>query len=224
MSYTPKSKYQILQSSGNEWGLSDGSPYIGPYILTSDGAFEGNNITRKGPQLVRLSKPSPKINNIQESTITQDYYAVNPGVVNMIQQTHPIISTKTLPSLQDYQQGSYVRYFAKKVNSLIEYYEIDQSTYKSIKSKSLRYDHYSFEVSSIIWALEGDVRRANQSILNQKSRKYPNIFSLFSNLNEFQTDTPIPKITPEPTQPQTGYIAPKTVQEQITPFTGGGGY
>ena len=52
MSYTPKSKYQILKSSGNQYeDPRTGKPYVGPYILTSEGAFIGNSVYKPGPKL-----------------------------------------------------------------------------------------------------------------------------------------------------------------------------
>ena len=65
MSYRPKSTYQILNSSGNEWKTQGGQLYSGPYILTSGGAFMGNDITNMGQELVKYQPYSPPgTNNI----------------------------------------------------------------------------------------------------------------------------------------------------------------
>ena len=37
MSYKPKSTYQILETSGDEYYTLKGEIYVGPYILTSEG-------------------------------------------------------------------------------------------------------------------------------------------------------------------------------------------
>tara|TARA_R110002167_G_scaffold310029_1_gene514920 strand:- start:36 stop:788 length:753 start_codon:yes stop_codon:yes gene_type:complete len=188
MSYRPKSKYQKLETSGDEWKIrGGGQPYTGPYLLTSDGAFTGNDITNIGQRLVKINSTTstPPINNIRESLKVNEYYRLNPNLVNFIQQTNPIISTKTFPTKKDYEKGSYVRYFAKKVNSPSEYYEIDLKTYKSINAKNPQFDFYSFKVGKLMWALEGDVIKSNKSILSQNEVRYPNISYLFQNLSEF---------------------------------------
>ena len=185
MSYKPKSTYQILQTSGDEYYTLNGDIYVGPYILTSEGAFQGNDITNIGPVLRKRKSTSSKRNNIYETMETPQYYRVNSSVVNFIKQTKFPVATKTKPTSQDYQNGSYTRYFVKKVNSITEYYEIDEKTYKSIKAKNSLYDFHSFEVGNLIWAVAGDVQKANKSILEQKERKYPNLSRLFPNLLEF---------------------------------------
>ena len=186
MSYRPKSTYQILKTSGKEYETLTGTPYSGPYILTSEGAFIGNDITSIGPRLIKTTnKLSLRTNNISENPNTNEYYRANQNTVKFIQNTSPIISTKVKPNKKEYEKGHYTRYFAKKVNSITDYYEIDNKTYKAIKAKSSSYDFYSFEVGNLIWALEGDVIKTNKSILLQKEKKYPNISSLFKNLGEF---------------------------------------
>ncbi len=271
MSYIPKSKYEILKSSGNEYkDPQTNKPYVGPYILTSDGAYIGNDITRKGPKLIPLTNtPSNKI--VFTPNVTR-YNLANSGKnLNFINNTKSIIATKTQPTEKDYQKGYYTRYFVKKNNEINVYFEVDKNTYKSISQKSIEYDYVLYTADKIRWALEGDVIKTNSKILLQKERTYPNVSSLFSNLNEFQkflysdgselvykddpnrkyvgyyhihpnkgpmegkvhVSTPhaslefinvIEDIQPQPQPQQTGYIAPEAVQEQVTPFTGGGGY
>jgi len=207
MSYQPKSTYQILETSGNEWKTPQGIPYKGSYILTSNGAYMGNDITKKGPELIK-SFPSTftTINNIQETMEVNEYFRLKPDTVKFIQLTKPIISTKTLPSKQDYKKGSYVRYFAKKVNSSVEYYEIDKKTYQSINASNPEYDFYSFRVDKLIWALDGDVIKANKSILLQKEKRFPNVSYLFPNLSEFVK----PKSKPKSSKQTLSKITTKT--------------
>tara|TARA_R110001592_G_scaffold313836_2_gene589319 strand:+ start:2981 stop:3931 length:951 start_codon:yes stop_codon:yes gene_type:complete len=191
MSYKPKSTYQILETSGDEYYTLKGEIYVGPYILTSEGAFQGNNIEKIGPILRKRKSNESKRNNIYETFKTQEYYAVNPSIVNFIKQTKFPISTKTKPTPQEYQIGFYTRYFVKKVNSNTEYYEIDKKTYKKIKAKSPLYDYHSFTTDSLIWAVAGDVQKANKSILEQVETKHPNISQLFPNLLEFSRQSKV---------------------------------
>ena len=189
MSYKPKSTYQILETSGDEYYTLKGDIYVGPYILTSEGAFQGNNISRIGPILRKITQNESKRNNIYELPSTQEYYAVNPSVVNFIKQTKFPVATKTKPTPKDYKIGYYTRYFVKKVNTSNEYYEVDKKTYKKIKSKSSKYDYHSFTADSLIWAIIGDVQKANKSILEQVETRHPNISQLFPNLLEFYKQT-----------------------------------
>ena len=231
MSYRPKSTYQILKTSGKEYETLTGTPYNGPYILTSEGAFVGNDITSIGPRLVKITNEFlSRINNISENPNTNEYYRANQDIVNFIQNISPIISTKVKPTKNDYEKGHYTRYFAKKVNSITDYYEINNKTYKALKSKSPMYDFYSFEVGNLIWALDGDVIKTNKSILLQKEKNYPNISSLFQNLGEFIKPKPKPKklnISKVTTKTQSRgfihkvnidnvpYIPPKQTQEAL---------
>ena len=183
--YIPKSKYKLLQSSGNEYTFQ-GRPYVGPYILTPEGAFMGNTPTDIGPPLKkRRDYVKNRKNNILENAKTNEYYKVNDGVVKFIQKTSQIISTKTKPTKIDYEFGSYIRYFAKKVNTTTDYFEISKKTYKLIKVKSKRFDYNAYEVGNIRWALEGDTATVNTNTLKAKGMRYPNIASLFRNVNEF---------------------------------------
>ena len=54
--YQPKSKYQILQTSGNEYRTHEGTKYEGSYILTPHGAFAGGDITKLGRRLYKINK------------------------------------------------------------------------------------------------------------------------------------------------------------------------
>ena len=193
MSYTPKSKYQILQTSGKEWQTLDGVSYAGPYILTSGGAFIGNSIFNKGPRLQKISIKAPQQNNILENAKTDEYYRANPQVVTKIQRYKPIIATKSQPKKEDYEKGFYFRYFAKKSNTLIEYYEIDESTYKSIQNKTIKYDSNLYTVGNLVWALKGDTILPNQTSLKIQEKNFPNVSALFIDLKEYSVPYNIPQ-------------------------------
>ena len=224
MAYTPKSKYEVLKTSGDLYkNPRTNEPYIGFYILTSEGAYTGNDITKKGQKLVLINtNPNSKV-IFTPNTIRYNLANFNKNE-KFINQTQPIISTKINPTKKDYQKGHYIRYFVKRNNTLNVYFEVDKNTYEGIFQSSKKYDYNLYSADKIRWALDGDVVKTNSKILLQKERTHPNISSLFNILDEFQINTPTSKTTPEQPQPQTGYTAPKTVQEQTTPFTGGGGY
>ena len=188
MSYTPKSKYQILKSSGDQYqDPRTGNPYVGPYILTSEGAFIGNDISNMGQRLVKINSGKiTKNNNIYFYKNTKEYNKANKSLnLNTIGSFKPIIASKTLPSDKDYQIGHYIRYFCKRNNVNNLYYEIDKKTFKSLISKK-EYDYVLYTPGNLNWAIDGNIIKTNSNILKQKERDFPNISKLFTKLNEFQ--------------------------------------
>ena len=119
MAYIPKSKYQFLQASGHEYFYpKTKTPYIGPYILTSEGAFIGKNINQKNKErLVPQSLKGKKQDNIFFTSKTNEYYRLKPNTSKFIQKTLPIIATKVKPTEKDYERGYYTRYFCKRNNA-----------------------------------------------------------------------------------------------------------
>ena len=188
MAYTPKSKYQLLQASGHEYFISPTkTPYIGPYILTSEGAFIGKDIKQRGKiRLTPQSLKGKKQDNIFLTDNTNPYYRLKPNTAKFIQKTLPIISTKTKPTEKDYERGYYTRYFCKRNNAENVYFEINKSTFKALKSKNNQYDHALYTSDSLIWAVDGDIIKANDTTLKLKVKVFPNITSLFVKLNEYQ--------------------------------------
>jgi len=189
MSYTPKSKYQILQSSGEEYiNPLTQTLYVGPYILTSEGAFIGNDVTRKGSKLIKKqSSISSKDSNIRFYQNTRFYNEANGNkIYNQLAGVKNIISTKNKPTEKDYQIGHYIRYFCKRNNVNNLYYEIDKITYKSLIGKKKTYDWHLYTAGNLKWAIDGDIMTTNRNILLQKESKFPNISSFFLKLNEFQ--------------------------------------
>jgi flavodoxin len=188
MAYIPKSKYQFLQASGHEYFYpKTKTPYIGPYILTSEGAFIGKNINQKNKErLVPQSLKGKKQDNIFFTSKTNEYYRLKPNTSKFIQKTLPIIATKVKPTEKDYERGYYTRYFCKRNNAENVYFEINKSTYKNLKSKNNIYNHTLYTSDSLIWAIDGDIIKANNTTLKLKVKAFPNITSLFIKLNEFQ--------------------------------------
>ena len=93
--YLPKSKYQVLESSGEHYiNPRTGDSYVGPYILTSEGAFIGSDITNLGPKLEpqQLNIPhkvyfTPSVSRYNLANDEESYYYIN--------NTKPIVATKT---------------------------------------------------------------------------------------------------------------------------------
>ena len=225
MAYIPKSKYKVLITTGEEYITSLGEEYVGSYILTGGKAYIGSDISDIGSLLYPFTTPNLNTNVVH--TINSHNYNKSNGNMsykNLSNKKH-IIPTKRIPIKKDYVRGYYERYFAKRNNSVIEYYEINYKTFKSILNRNDEYDYNLYSVDNIRWALKGDVIKANSNILKLKEKTYPNLSSLFYILDEFQIKTE--EINQPQQQKPTEYIIPKKIQSQITPpqstpSTGGG--
>ncbi len=186
MSYTPKSKYIVRQTSGREYVYpSSGQDYIGPIIITSEGVFAGNDITNKGPKLNSVNT-KPISNTIMNVNTILYNNANREAMLENFENFKPIIPTKVKPTEDDYKIGYYVRYFAVKSNDYNTCFEVNKETYNGIFFQNRDYNWALYRVGRLRWAIDGDILKANQSILTQKEKKFPFISRLFPKLNEFQ--------------------------------------
>tara|TARA_R110001592_G_scaffold266709_1_gene532441 strand:- start:18 stop:863 length:846 start_codon:yes stop_codon:yes gene_type:complete len=188
MSYLPKSKYQLLQSSGDKYlDPRTNSPYVGPYILTSEGAYKGNNVLYRKEKLILIPPPSVNKNtNIYFYENTKIYNKANKDkYLSLIGGFKPIIATKSKPTEKEYQIGYYIRYFCKRNNTNNNYLEIDEKTHKALLSKKT-YDYFLYTPGSLRWAVDGDIIKSNSNTLSLTERFFPNISTFFVKLNEFQ--------------------------------------
>ena len=84
MKYTPKSKYQQLQSSGDKYiDPRNNQPYIGPYILTSEGAFIRKANSNNSIKLL-LKNSTPFRNNLFPTEKAAQYTPLNESTSNII--------------------------------------------------------------------------------------------------------------------------------------------
>ena len=186
MGYIPKSKYEQLFSSGDKYvDPRTNQPYVGPYILTSEGAFIAKTSIRNS---IKLRPKNPRVvrNNLFITEELANYQPLNKKTSDFVKSTFPIISTKVKPTEKDYERGYYTRYFCKRNNAENVYFEIDKTTHNKLRSNNRSYDYNLYTADSLIWSIEGDIIKANTTTLNIASRKYPNISSLFVKLDEFQ--------------------------------------
>tara|TARA_B100000902_G_C27221359_1_gene869860 strand:- start:69 stop:929 length:861 start_codon:yes stop_codon:yes gene_type:complete len=192
MGYLPKSKFQKLFTSGDEFvDARTKLIYKGPYIQTSTGAYAGHNASQLKTLLARISWTDLTTDETESegkmvvSADSQVYQRISKKD-KFIRGTERIIATKTKPTKKDYKKGRYIRFFAKKNNSILKYIEISEKTYKAIRSRNKKYDYYLYTAGAIDWALEGDVVKVNKNLLLLKSKEFPNISQLFPKLNEYQ--------------------------------------
>jgi hypothetical protein len=106
---------------------------------------------------------------IEEETIS------NYAILKNIPQNN--LTTKFLPqynpsppTLQDYQNGEFVRYFAKKTNEL-QYIEINQQTYDLLRQRNPTIEWTLYFPFTLSWQLMGDkkqVEQVNRNITEDK--------------------------------------------------------
>ena len=204
MSYFPK--YYIktnLYTVGGEYVIKKtGEDYSGYYWSTGNNRFytgqtpNSNPIFEIVPKLINNGPDLPPgteyviyalpRDGVTESTPTNPY-DVNIVVdyltlKNINYQTSENI--KILPSYnpnpptqQDYQNGEFIRYFCKRSN-MIEYIEINQSTFDSLVSRSPSIEWSLYIPFRIFWKLTGDKQQVydinkNITLLAMKNQKLP---------------------------------------------------
>jgi hypothetical protein len=65
------------------------------------------------------------------------------------------------PTSQDYQNGEFIRYFAKKTNEL-QYIEINQQTYDLLRQKNPTIEWTLYLPFTLSWQLTGDIKQVQQ--------------------------------------------------------------
>jgi len=165
--YYPKSQITTdLHTNGDEFVLdSSKKPYVGFYWKTAKEEY----FTGKNPQetlVEKLIKFSPESKTtLPTSTVsknTNSYYNQqeddNLVYLRLTQPTAPGLLPQyspNLPTLQDYNDGKFTRYFCKKTNELT-YLEIDKDTYTRLVDKDPKLLYQLYQPFSLSWILTGN--------------------------------------------------------------------
>jgi hypothetical protein len=174
--YYPKSQITPnLYTNGEEFVFKTNlSPYKGYYFKTSKGEYftgRNQNDLPNEPLIPQAIPDSPNLdtsNPTLQTFISQDYdvnvltYIAlkNPNLITTIPQYSP-----TIPTLQDYQNNEFRRYFAKKTNELT-YVEISKSTYEKLINKDPQIEFSLYFGFNIPWSLTGDKQKVAQTNKN----------------------------------------------------------
>jgi len=146
--YYPKSQIQTnLFSNGFLVNKSTGEIYYGAYYKL----FNGKLFTGKTPQ----DGPNEELINISER-------------VSLINNNKNPIYFQNVPNSNDYDFGSFIRYFCKKINELI-YIEISKETYENINNQSPKIYWSLYSPFYINWILTGEknqVYKTNKNIID----------------------------------------------------------
>jgi len=160
--YYPKSQIQEnLSSNGDLSYKSSGTPYYGFYYRVSTGKYFTGKTPQDGPNEELI--PSPDSPTVLDEEGKVPVYYLN------------------TPIDQDYQFGSFIRYFCKKANELI-YIEISKQTFDKLINKDPKIYWELYVPFSIKWKLTGSreaVYKTNKNLVeltiqNQKLYQFDN--------------------------------------------------
>jgi len=184
--YLPKSKYNIKETPGNELVVkATRKPYAGSYLELSNGQyFAGNNIVNKGPELILIDTSTNR--EFGTSYNFQVHKILKESTFDGLKKYKQVLPFKPQPTEGDYDKRFYIRYYAKRINSKLGYFEISNQVFADIISKKGTYDYNLYQVDSIRWVLMGKVKIANKKILEAQERRHPGISLIFPILNEYE--------------------------------------
>jgi len=184
MAYIPKSKLNVLDTPGNKFILkSTGESYIGKYVELSNGKYyAGSNPLDLSEELIIPLTPQKLTSNLNSLT----YSNLKPKKAKFLDKVESIYPSKSIPTEEDYERGYFNRYFAKKVNELQNYIEIDIDVFNSITQQKNQYDFRLYEVGLVTWNLKNGTRRSNFINLQLLERTFPFVSLIFPKLDEFE--------------------------------------
>jgi ribosomal protein S17E len=189
MGYFPKSKASVLKTTGLEFiKVSNNEPYEGSYIEFSDGTFyTGNDPARLGEQLIKRVALS---SNFESGDSNNQYRRLKKEIHGNLAKITTIPPFKTKPVPNDIDRGYFTRYFCKRANEKVNYFEISEQTYNLLLNRDPKYDYNLYIIGSIEWALKEinsiSQEEINQNTLNIKQSEFPFLNLLFNNLSEYK--------------------------------------
>jgi hypothetical protein len=175
--YSPGEIVTDLYTSGSEWMYTSGVEYIGLYHQY----VTGETYTQP------TWNPATSVELVTYQDITTSAYQykqLNPINVafNSIQPYVPN------PSNNDIQQGSFTRYFIKRINAS-QILEIDNDTYQQWLTREI--DPYIHVATDITWYIAGDVNavaQENANQIKQAQSAIPTIHTKLPDTLQFYTD------------------------------------
>lgn len=200
MPYYPKNKVSPNQyTQGNEYVFaSSGNDYTGYYYKTFDGKFfTGKTPTYNDFELVpKRNNPTElkEYTNILTNKNNRIFNVLNPNANSTKQAIH-IPSSIMSPTDEDYTNGSFTRYFAKRINNdPITIFEINQQTYNDLFNKSPKYNFALYDIISLPWQLTGQLETTTENgiitrgvrQINMETVQQANL--IFMGIDQYLTD------------------------------------
>jgi hypothetical protein len=212
--YVPKSQIVTnLYTNGGEYVVeSTKQEYIGFYYKLSTGEiFTGknpndSNIRSLIPLNVPTTEPSPTTTTrisglgVDPDPIGGEDLAKPWNTYNYLKSRQQdtldpqikFVPTYSYPKVtgDDYDIGSFVRYFAKKANQNL-YIEINKTQYNSLKNKEDNWDYSSYQIFTITWTLEGpspeEVSNINKNVVAtvERQQRITGLLNYFKDYSQF---------------------------------------
>jgi hypothetical protein len=231
--YYPKSQIKTNQyTNGGEYYISStGESYKGYYHIIGGSAY----LTGKNPQdtpIKSLTLTPPSTPEDQDGVFPPDQiiiqsksyesFSVGNERNNQIYSITPKITTSQtrqipkftppLPTLRNYQEGEFQRYFCKKNNEVF-YLEISKKTYDLLTSNNPNIAFDLYTPLSIPWSISGkkeQVFNTNKKIttLKERNSQFYGFVNYFKNgwLKYYKTPTkPLPQNQPPNNKEKSGY-------------------
>jgi len=163
LKYYPLTRMKTdLYTRGNQFVTPDGKFYAGKYYKTfDDKAYVGANpVVGTNVELREVKLDLEHANIGRPPTLEADTYTVvaeNPRVVSdgLLEELIPYYP-EPIPS--DYQQGYFLRYFAKNVTGPQYVVEISQIDYYLLEQNKIAPNILSYQYVSMLWQLTGPLR------------------------------------------------------------------
>ncbi len=168
MVYYPKSQIKTnLYTPGDQLRVkSTKKEYIGYYWKTSRGEYFTGHSPKNLPFLELEIIPVLPTSSSNVITIAKgnDVYK---KLKNIDISKTLLVPTyqKPSPTKEDYNNGSFTRFFAKKNNQNL-YIETSLNTYKKLNQKNVDYDYKSYLIFTLIWILTGNPDQTTQTNYN----------------------------------------------------------
>ena len=211
--YYPKTKIITnLYTKGKEWMFENGVEYIGYYHKYLDGLV----LTEPYYNMMKSEKLIP-YSDIRIHTSNVSYEAATSKFKTESNNFSPV-NVYTLPTLDDYKKGFFKRYFIYRrnlKNIYTEFYEVNETQYKSWKTPKFGIDEILYNAFIIEWRLTGPekdiisngqiiefgVHDTNNRLVYLNEKQFPGIVKILTDYKEFSIYS---LLTPEEIRKQFG--------------------
>jgi len=209
--YYPKTKIITnLYTRGKEWMFENGVEYIGYYHRYLDGLVltEPYYNMVKSEKIIPYSEIKRNQPNVIYDSISDLQVSFNASPTNVY----------TLPTLDDYKKGFFKRYFVYRRNLkdiYKEFFEVNDTQYKSWKTPRVGIDEILYNAFVIEWRLTGPlnditangqiiefgVHDTNKRLVYLNEKQFPGIIKILTDYKEFSIHS---LLTPEEIRKQFG--------------------
>jgi hypothetical protein len=170
MAYYPKSqiKTNLFTEGGQLENKSTGEEYVGYYWQTSKNEYFTGRNPSDGvsiPLQIITTPPPIKVSLLTYTDNNKTYNKLKG--VNISKTLKLPFYQKPTPTGDDYQIGSFRRFFCKKINENL-YIETTKDIYNKIASKDKGYAFTLYQPFTLIWQISGNrktVEQTNQRIV-----------------------------------------------------------